>query len=62
MPAIDACNGLLTAIFQAALAIIPFYLFLRQWNLAILWTFILLCMGAVLYWTWYRNLPPETEK
>ena len=62
MPAIDAANGLLCAVFQGALAIVPFYLFLRQWRLAILWTALLLCLGVVLYWTWYRNLPPETEQ
>jgi hypothetical protein len=62
MPAIDALNGLLCAVFQGALAIAPFYLFLRQWRLAATWTALLLSLGAVLYWTWYRNLPPETEQ
>jgi len=62
MPAIDALNGLLCAVFQGALAIMPFYLFLRQWRLAAIWTAVLLSLGAVLYWTWYRNLPSETEQ
>jgi hypothetical protein len=62
MPTIDAINGLLCAVFQGALAIMPFYLFLRQWKLAAIWTAVLLSLGAVLYWTWYRNLPSETEQ
>jgi Na+/proline symporter len=62
MPTIDALNGLLCAVFQGALAITPFYLFLRQWRLAAIWTALLLGLGFVLYWTWYRNLPPESEQ
>ena len=61
MPTIDALNGLLCAVFQCALAIIPFYLFLRQWRLATIWTALLLVVALVLYRTWYRNLPPATE-
>jgi hypothetical protein len=61
MPMIDGVNGLLCAVFQGALAIVPFCLFLRQWRLAIIWSAVLCCLGAVLYWTWYRNLPAENE-
>lgn len=62
MPAMDAMNGLLSVFFQAALAIIPFYLFLRQWKLAVIWMVVLLALGAVLYRTWYRNLPAKDER
>jgi Na+/proline symporter len=62
MPTIDALNGLLCAVFQGTLAITPFYIFLRQWRLAAVWAALLLGLGFVLYWTWYRNLPPETEQ
>jgi len=62
MPTIDACNGLLCVVFQCALAIAPFYLFLRQWTFAAMWAVLLLGLAFVLYWTWYRNLPSETEQ
>ncbi len=62
MPAIDAFNGLVCAVFQCALAIVPFYLFLREWTLAVTWSVVLLMLGLVLYWTWYRNLPAEGEQ
>jgi hypothetical protein len=62
MPTIDVVNGFVCAVFQGALAIMPFYLFLRQWRLAAIWTAVLVGLGAVLYWTWYRNLPPQTEE
>ncbi len=49
-------------VYLAALAIVPFRLFLRQWRFAAIWTALLLSLGFVLYRTWYRNLPPETER
>jgi hypothetical protein len=62
MPAFDVLNGFLCTVFQLALAIAPFYLFLRQGRLAALWAVVLVCLAFVLYWTWYRNLPPKTEQ
>jgi Na+/proline symporter len=61
MPLIDALNGLLTAGFQLSLALTPFYAFLLRWNQAALWGTIALALGAILYFTWYRNLPARDE-
>jgi len=62
MPMLDAWNGLICVFFQAALAIIPFYLFLKQWTQAFVWGGVLAALGFVLYRTWYRNLPSPDEK
>lgn len=62
MPAMDALNGLITVFFQAALAIVPFCLFLRQWTQMLVWLVVLVVLGFVLYWTWYRNLPSAAEE
>ena len=62
MPMLDAWNGLICIFFQAALAIIPFYLFLKQWTQAFVWGGVLVALGFVLYRTWYRNLPSPDEK
>jgi SSS family solute:Na+ symporter len=61
MPRLDALNGLLTAVFQFSLALIPFYCFLRKWNQALIWLFIAAALGIVLYFTWYKNLPSKDE-
>lgn len=61
MPAFDALNGLLTASFQISLAFVPFYCFLRVWNQAIIWAGAAVVLGIILYFTWYKNLPPRTE-
>ncbi len=37
MPAIDALNGLVTAVFQFSLALLPFYAFLRNWTQLGIW-------------------------
>ena len=37
MPKIDMLNGLVTAAFQFSLAILPFYLFMRNWKQLGLW-------------------------
>jgi len=62
MPLVDALNGLITAVFQIALALAPFYLFLRDWLRLWAWCGILGALSAVLYFTWYRNLPSPEEK
>ena len=61
MPLVDALNGLITACFQVALALVPFYIFLRQWELAWIWGGVLAALGVILYYTWYRNLPSPEE-
>jgi solute:Na+ symporter, SSS family len=61
MPRMDMVNALLTALFQAALALVPFYLFLRRWSQMWLWLAILGLLAVVLYFTWYKNLPARDE-
>ncbi len=61
MPAVDALNGLLTAVFQFSLALIPFYMFLRRWNEFLTWLGAALVLVVVLYFTWYKNLPAKDE-
>ncbi len=61
MPRIDALNGLLTMIFQFSLAMLPFYLFLRNWNQLAVWGGIVAVMSVILYFTWYKTLPAKDE-
>jgi SSS family solute:Na+ symporter len=61
MPRIDALNGVLTMVFQFALAILPFYLFLRNWNQLAVWGGVVAVMAAILYFTWYKTLPAKDE-
>lgn len=62
MPLVDALNGIITAVFQIALALAPFYLFLRDWPRLWIWCGILAVLSVVLYVTWYRNLPSPDER
>jgi uncharacterized membrane protein YagU involved in acid resistance len=61
MPKIDMLNGLVTAAFQFSLAILPFYLFLRNWKQLGLWAAAAAGIAVVLYFTWYKNLPAKDE-
>jgi Na+/proline symporter len=61
MPAIDALNGLLTAVFQFSLALLPFYTFLRRWGPLAVWGAVTACLAVILYFTWYKNLPSRDE-
>jgi SSS family solute:Na+ symporter len=61
MPKYDVLNGFLTVIFQVSLALIPFFLFLRQWKNMIAWVFVFAIMGVFLYFTWYKKLPSPEE-
>ena len=61
MPLVDALNALITAGFQIALALVPFYIFLRDWTRAWIWGAILAALSVILYYTWYRNLPSPEE-
>jgi Na+/proline symporter len=57
-PLFDLANGLLTAVLQFSLCLIPFYAMLRQWSQALIWLGVAGALGIVLYFTWYRQLPP----
>jgi hypothetical protein len=61
MPRIDMLNGLITAGFQFSLAVLPFYLFLREWRQLGIWTGVVAAIALVLYFTWYKNLPSKEE-
>jgi hypothetical protein len=61
MPKIDILNGVITVFFQVSLALIPFFLFLRQWENMVTWMVIFLVLAVVLYFTWYKNLPSPEE-
>lgn len=61
MPKIDVLNGFVTALFQVSLALIPFYLFLRNWPAMMLWVGVVIVLGVVLYYTWFKNLPSPDE-
>jgi SSS family solute:Na+ symporter len=61
MPRTDALNGLLTMVFQFGLALLPFYLFLRNWKHLGIWAGVVLSLAVILYFTWYRTLPARDE-
>jgi Na+/proline symporter len=61
MPKIDMLNGLVTAAFQFSLAILPFYLFLRNWRQLGIWAAAAAGIAIILYFTWYKNLPSKEE-
>ncbi|MGD2295053.1 MAG: hypothetical protein PVF22_04380 [Candidatus Aminicenantes bacterium] len=61
MPSIDALNGFLTMGFQFTLALIPFYALLRRWNQAVVWSLVGAVLALLLFFTWYKNLPPKNE-
>jgi Na+/proline symporter len=61
MPTIDALNGLITAVFQFSLALLPFYAFLRNWRQFGIWASVAAGVSVFLYFTWYKNLPAKDE-
>jgi SSS family solute:Na+ symporter len=61
MPMIDMLNGGITVVFQICLALVPFCLFLRQWEHMTIALMLALALGVVLYYTWYKNLPSPDE-
>ncbi len=61
MPATDALNGLLTSVFQFSLALLPFYLFLRNWTQLAIWGTAAGALAVLLYFTWYKTLPARDE-
>jgi len=60
-PWFDALNGLITPVYQFLIALIPFYLLLRQWNNLWLTLGGLAVVVVILYFTWYKNLPSRDE-
>ena len=62
MPKIDMLNGLITAGFQFSLAILPFYLFMRNWKQLGMWTGAAAAIAVILYFTWYKNLPSRDDE
>jgi hypothetical protein len=61
MPALDALNGVLTAVFQVALCAVPFCALLGMWRAAAWWLAAVCTLGVVLYFTWYEKLPARGE-
>ena len=61
MPATDALNGLLTAVFQFSISLFVFYFFLRRWPSFLTWVALTLGLAIILYFTWYKNLPAKDE-
>jgi len=53
--------GLVAAVFQFSLAILPFYLFMRNWKQLGAWGAAAAALAVVLYFTWYKNLPAKDE-
>jgi SSS family solute:Na+ symporter len=61
MPAIDALNGLLTAVFQFSIALMVFYFFLRRWPSWLIAAGLVFGLALILYFTWYKTLPAKDE-
>ncbi len=61
MPAIDALNGVVTAVFQFSMALAVFSAFLRMWTTFAFAGVIVAATGVVLYFTWYKTLPAKDE-
>ena len=61
LPAVDACNGVLTMGLQVSLCLVPFLALLGRWHGALLAGGVVAVLGVVLYFTWYRFLPPREE-
>ncbi len=60
-PLMDGINGLITPVYQFLIALLPFYLLLRQWPQFWLVAGALVTVVIVLYFTWYKNLPSRNE-
>ncbi|HMP69826.1 MAG TPA: hypothetical protein PKA76_10775, partial [Pirellulaceae bacterium] len=61
-PMFDMLNGGLAVVLQFSLALIPIFALCRLWTGALIWVGIASGIGLVLYFTWYRNLPPWDEE
>jgi SSS family solute:Na+ symporter len=61
MPKWDIVNAFVACFFQFSLGVAVFYMFLKNWRALGVWLFLCLAAAAVLYFTWYRNLPSPEE-
>jgi Na+/proline symporter len=61
MPRLDILNAVVASLFQLSLGFAPFYMFLKDWPNAGLWLGMALLAAALLYFTWYKNLPSAEE-
>ena len=60
-PRMDMLNGLITPVYQFLIALLPFYLLLRQWRNLWINIGLLALVAVILYFTWYKNLPSRDE-
>ncbi len=60
-PYLDALNLVLICVFQFSLAMMPFYAFLRNWANFYWSASLTLVLTFVLYFIWYKILPPRDE-
>jgi hypothetical protein len=61
MPRWDVVNAFVACFFQLSLGVAAFYMFLKNWRQLGLWVLLCLAAAAVLYFTWYKNLPSPEE-
>lgn len=61
MPRWDIANAFVACFFQFSLGVAAFYMFLKDWRRLVLWVLLGLATAAVLYFTWYKNLPSAEE-
>jgi Na+/proline symporter len=58
--------GVLAVLFgipwMISLYLLPMYAIIRMWRNAGICAVVLVAFGIALYFVWYRNLPPESEK
>ena len=58
----DLVNTLIAVPCVASLYIFPIYLMLRQWATMACWLAVAAVLGVVLYFTWYKHLPPAESE
>jgi len=61
MPKWDVVNAFIACLFQFSLGVTAFYMFLKNWLQAGVWLLLCMTAAAVLYFTWYKNLPSPDE-
>ncbi|HBL25194.1 MAG TPA: hypothetical protein DDZ40_13935 [Deltaproteobacteria bacterium] len=61
MPAWDVINAFIACFFQFGLGVAAFYMFLKNWRQVCVWLILTAAAAAVLYFTWYKNLPSPNE-
>ena len=60
-PKLDILNGFLSIFFQVGMALLPFYLFLREWGAFAGTLAGVLALAGILFFTWYKHLPSPDE-